>query len=81
MTFVLCVDLNIFQFLGYFFVNTWCYMHMVVYIHGKYIKLFKLLLTYLAILYNGACMLFTIGLNGSFGCHWFVLNNLLIEQL
>src|SRR5215469_2010157 len=39
---------------------------LVVYVHGRFIRLIIFLLRCLAILYAGACILFTTGLIGSF---------------
>ena len=40
----------------------------VVWVCGRFIRLFNVLLRYLAVLYAGACVLFTVSLMGLFSC-------------
>lgn len=42
------------------------YAFLVVSVYGRFMRLFNFLLRYLAVLYDGACMLFTTRLIGSF---------------
>ena len=44
--------------------NSWAFL--VGYVCGRFIRLFNFLLRHLAVLYAGACVLFTTGLIGSF---------------